>query len=85
MPIELFIITGKDTLQVSKKWKIKFWERKIRRFRIREKHVMNSLLDDDVAARDTINELLDDEHETGQKFVHFPALIAQTSAYYRYP
>ena len=46
---------------------------------------MNSLLDEDVAARDTINELLDDEHETGQKFVHFPALIAQTSAYYRYP
>ena len=37
-----------------------------------EKHVMNSLLDEDVAARDTINELLDDEHETGQKFVLFP-------------
>ena len=36
-----------------------------------EKHVMNSLLDEDVAARDTINELLDDEHETGQNFVLF--------------
>ena len=34
---------------------------------------MNSLLDEDVAARDTINELLDDEHETGQKFVPFPS------------
>ena len=43
---------------------------------------MNSLLDEDVAARDTINELLDDEHETGQKFVLFSALIAQTSAHY---
>ena len=42
---------------------------------------MNSLLDEDVAARDTINELLDDEHETGQKFVLFSALIAQTSAH----
>ena len=45
---------------------------------------MNSLLDEDVAARDTINELLDDEHETGQKFVLFFQLsyVTQTFAHY---
>ena len=45
MPINLSIITEKDILQPFKKMKHKTSPEKVCRFRIREKHVMNSLLD----------------------------------------
>ena len=41
-PVYLFIRTEIDNLKPSRKWSIQFCE-KIRRFRIREKYVMNSL------------------------------------------
>ena len=44
MAILLFIITEKDTLQPSKK--MKYFVQKNCRFRIREKHAMNSLIEE---------------------------------------